>query len=201
MGDDRGAIGRMILTPSPHTDSHPAMPEDVETRPATEDDIPPIWEIYAQEVAHGTASFELEPPDLEEIRRRFRTVIEQGYPYLAATLSGRVAGYAYAAPYRARPAYRYTVENSVYVAEWARRRGVASRLLDALIAECEARKFRQMVAVIGDSAHLASIELHRKAGFRLTGTLENVGYKFERWLDTVIMQRALITPPAPAGDP
>lgn len=190
----------MILSPGPQTESLPAMPQAVETRPATEDDIGPICEIYAQEVTQGTASFELEPPDLKEMRRRFHRLLEKGYPYLAATLSGRVAGYAYAGPYRARPAYRYTVEDSVYVAPWARRRGVAARLLDALIAECETREFRQMVAVIGDSAHLASIELHRKAGFRLVGTLENVGFKFERWLDTVIMQRALTAPPAPAGD-
>lgn len=189
-GDGGGAIGRMI-GPDPQPELHPAMPEDIQVRPATEDDMPPIWEIYAHEVSRGTASFELEPPTLEEMHRRFKTACDGEYPYLAAILADQVAGYAYAGPYRPRPAYRHTVENSVYVAQWARRRGVASRLLDALISECEARKFRQMVAVIGDSAHLASIELHRKAGFHLVGTLENVGYKFERWLDSVIMQRAL----------
>lgn len=148
--------------------------------------------IYAREVNEGSVSFELEAPDLEEIRRRFAALRDGGFPYLAATLAGgRLAGYAYAGPYRPRPAYRFTVENSVYVADWARRRGVASRLLAALIDACEQREFRQMIAIIGDSANAASVELHRKAGFRVVGTLESVGYKFGRWLDTVIMQRSL----------
>lgn len=168
-----------------------AMPENIHVRSASDDDVEAIREIYAHEVTWGTASFELKPPGPEDMRRRFHQAREGGYPYLAAELEGRIAGYAYAGPYRPRPAYRYTVENSVYVAQWARRRGVASRLLDALISDCEERQFREMVAVIGDSAHVASIALHRKAGFRLVGTLENVGYKFERWLDTVIMQLTL----------
>lgn len=167
------------------------MSKDIRVRPATEEDMKAIQEIYAHEVTQGTASFELVPPGLDEMRRRFQGLVEAGYPYLVASLSAGIAGYAYAGPYRTRPAYRHTVENSVYVASWARRRGVGSRLLAGLISESEALRFRQMIAVIGDSAHLASIELHRKAGFRLVGTLQDVGYKFERWLDTVIMQRAL----------
>ncbi len=167
------------------------MPVEVTVRPANDGDIEAVQEIYVHEVTEGTASFELEPPTVEEMLRRFHSVRESGYPYLVAMLDGRIAGYAYVVAYRPRPAYRYTVENSVYVARWARRRGVAATLLKALIAECESRKFCQMVAVIGDSAHVASIELHRRAGFRLVGTLEDVGYKFERWLDTVIMQRPL----------
>ena len=167
------------------------MPQDIQIRPASEDDMGAVQEIYAREVTEGRVSFELEPPDVDEMRRRFRDARMQGYPYLVASLDGRIAGYAYAGPYRARPAYRFTVENSVYVAPWAQRRGLASRLLEALISECEALPYRQMVAIIGDSDNKASIDLHRKAGFRLVGVLENVGYKFGLWLDTVIMQRAL----------
>jgi phosphinothricin acetyltransferase len=174
------------------------MSRDIRVRPATEEDMQAIQEIYALEVIQGSVSFELEPPGLDEMRRRFQTAREAGYPYLIASLNTRIAGYAYAGPYRSRPAYRYTVENSLYVAPWARRRGVASRLLAALISGCEALPFRQMVAIIGDSANAASIELHRKAGFRLVGTLEDVGFKFGRWLDTVVMQRHL-GPGATAG--
>ena len=167
------------------------MTGDLIIRAAEEADVEGIHAIYCHEVLEGTASFELEPPTVEEMRRRFANVREAGFPYLVATLGDRVAGYAYVIAYRPRPAYRYTVENSVYVARWARRRGVAAALLEGLVAECERLGFRQMVAVIGDSAHVASIELHRKLGFRMVGTLENVGYKFEKWLDTVIMQRPL----------
>ena len=180
----------------------PAMPETIEIRAAADDDMGAVQEIYAREVTEGRVSFELEPPDVDEMRRRFLDARKNGYPYLVASLDGRIAGYAYAGPYRARPAYRYTVENSVYVAPWARRRGVASRLLTALISECEALPYRQMVAIIGDSDNQASIDLHRKAGFRLVGILEDVGYKFGLWLDTVIMQRALEpggTPDGPNG--
>ncbi len=167
------------------------MPQDLQIRAAVDDDMGAVQEIYAREVTEGRVSFELEPPGIQEMRRRFQGARDAGYPYLVASLDGRIAGYAYAGPYRARPAYRFTVENSVYVAPWARRRGVASRLLEALISECEALPYRQMVAIIGDSDNQASIDLHRKAGFRLVGILEDVGYKFGLWLDTVIMQRAL----------
>lgn len=167
------------------------MPGAIQVRAAVEGDIAAVQVIYALEVTEGTASFELLPPTVDEMLQRYRSVLEGGYPYLVAELDGRVAGYAYVVAYRARPAYRFTVEDSVYIAPWARRRGVASRLLDRLISECESRKYRQLVAVIGDSAHAASIDLHRRAGFRLVGTLQNVGYKFDRWLDTVIMQRGL----------
>ncbi len=154
--------------------------------------MPPIQAIYAAEVTGGTASFELDPPSLEEMRRRRDALVNNGYPYLVAvTDEPALVGYAYAGPYRPRPGYRFTVEDSVYVAPPARRRGVAGQLLKALIEECEKRRFRQMIAVIGDSAHLASIRLHETAGFRHIGTLSNVGFKFQRWLDTVIMQRAL----------
>ncbi len=160
-------------------------------RPATPADIEAITGIYAHAVRHGTASFELDAPDEAEMSRRQRALLDGGYPYLVADVDGAVAGYAYAGPYRARPAYRFSVENSIYVAPDAHRRGVGRALLERLIAECEARGYRLMIAVIGDSAQVPSIELHRAAGFKLVGALEGVGYKFERWLDTVLMQRPL----------
>ena len=169
-------------------------------RSCTRDDLIEVCEIYALEVREGTASFELEPPDLAEMTARFAAIEAAGLPYLVAELDGRIAGYAYAGAYRPRPAYRYTVEDSVYVARWARRQGVGRALLEAVIERASAQGMRQMVAIIGDSAHAASIELHARAGFRLVGTLEHVGWKFGRWLDTVIMQRPLgpgVARPAP----
>jgi len=163
----------------------------VSIRPATPADIPAITRIYAHAVRHGTASFEFEPPDEAEMARRQRALLDGGYPYLVAEDGGALLGYAYAGPYRTRPAYRYTVENSIYIAADAQRRGIGRMLLDRLIAECEARNYRLMIAVIGDSAQTPSIELHRAAGFKMVGAFEAVGYKFERWLDSVLMQRPL----------
>ena len=160
-------------------------------RPATPNDIPAIARIYAHAVEHGTASFEIEAPDQAEMTRRQCELVDAGFPYIAAELDGRLLGYAYAGPYRVRPAYRFTVEDSIYVDHQARRSGVGRMLLDHLIANATDRGFRQMIAVIGDSAQTASVELHRAAGFRMVGTLESVGHKFGRWLDSVIMQRAL----------
>jgi L-amino acid N-acyltransferase YncA len=160
-------------------------------RQATPADIPAITRIYGDAVRHGTASFETEPPGEDEMVRRQRALLDGGYPYLVAELDGAVVGYAYAGPYRARPAYRYSVEDSVYVDPAVQRRGVGRALLDRLIMEATKCGFRQMIAVIGDSAQAPSIELHRALGFRLIGTIRNVGYKFDRWLDTVLMQRAL----------
>ena len=154
-------------------------------------DIPSITRIYAHAVMHGTASFEIEPPDEIEMARRQRTLIDGGYPYLTAAIDGAVAGYAYAGPYRPRPAYRFSVEDSVYVDAKAQRRGLGRALLSRLIEQAERRGYRQMIAVIGDSSQTPSIELHRALGFHLVGTVENVGFKFDRWLDTVLMQRAL----------
>ncbi len=163
----------------------------VSIRPATPADIPAITRIYAHAVATGTASFEYESPNEAEMARRQQALFDGGFPYLVAELDGAIAGYAYAGPYRPRAAYRYSVEDSIYVAPTAHRRGVGRLLLDRLITDCEQRGFRQMIAVIGDSAQTPSIELHRAAGFRMIGNIENVGYKFERWLDSVLMQRAL----------
>jgi phosphinothricin acetyltransferase len=164
---------------------------EISIRPAAPADIPAITRIYAHAVRHGTASFEFEPPDEAEMTRRMRALLDGGYPYLVAEDRGAVLGYAYAGPYRTRPAYRYTVENSIYIAPEAQRRGIGRILLDRLIVECEARNYRLMIAVIGDSAQTPSIELHRGAGFKMVGAFEAVGYKFERWLDSVLMQRPL----------
>jgi phosphinothricin acetyltransferase len=160
-------------------------------RPATRADIPAITRIYAHAVEHGTASFELKAPDEAEMARRMAELTAGNFPYLVATIDGAVAGYAYAGPYRARPAYRFTVENSVYVATEIHRRGVGKALLDALIDACTGLGYRLMVAVIGDSNQAGSIGVHLAAGFSHVGVLENIGYKFDRWLDTVLMQRAL----------
>jgi len=164
---------------------------DLTIRPAAPADIAAITEIYAQAVLHGTASFEIDPPGEAEIARRQRALLDGGYPYLIAEIDGAIAGYAYAGPYRPRPAYRWSVEDSIYVARDRHRRGVGASLLARLIVDAEQRGFRQMIAVIGDSRQVPSIELHRAAGFRLVGTIENVGFKFGRWLDSVVMQRAL----------
>ena len=154
-------------------------------------DVPAITRIYAHAVTHGTASFELEPPDEAAMGARHRAVVEAGFPFLVVEFDAVVVGFAYAGPYRPRHAYRFSVEDSVYVDPLAQRRGVGRLLLERLIAESERRGFRQMIAVIGHSAQTASIELHRAAGFHIGGTVQNVGFKFERWLDTVLMQRAL----------
>ncbi len=162
-----------------------------EIRPATEADLPFITEIYEHAVRYGTATFELIPPDLAEMTRRFRALIDGGFPYFVALFDGEVIGYAYAGPYRPRPAYRFTVENSIYLKPAIHRRGIGLLLLQRLLGACEARGHRQMVAVIGDSANAGSIGLHRRCGFEMIGTHPNVGLKFGRWLDTVMMQLAL----------
>jgi phosphinothricin acetyltransferase len=174
-----------------------------ETRPATEADLPAITAIYEQAVRFGTATFELEPPELAEMTRRFRALADGGFPYLVAVLDQRVVGYAYASGYRPRPAYRFTVENSIYLDPAIHRRGIGLQLMQRLIAECEARGYRQMIAVIGDSANAGSIGVHVKTGFTLIGTHPCVGLKFGRWLDTVMMQRPLGegATTVPTGDP
>jgi L-amino acid N-acyltransferase YncA len=163
----------------------------LEIRPTSAADLPAITEIYAHAVLYGTATFELIPPDLAEMTRRFAMLTEGGFPYFVAAHEGRVTGYAYAGAYRPRPAYRFTVENSVYLAPASHRRGIGMQLLERLIAACEARGYRQMIAVIGDSDNAGSIGVHTKCGFQMIGTHPNVGFKFGRWLDTVMMQRAL----------
>lgn len=173
----------------------------VTVRPAGEADMAAVQAIYAPHVLRGFATFEEVPPGVEEMAARRAAVLAQGLPYLVAEAKGRVLGYAYAGPYRPRPAYRNTVEDSIYLAEGMGGRGIGRVLLEALIAACEAGPWRQMVAVIGDSGNAASIALHARAGFRMTGTLDAVGFKLGRWVDTVLMQRALgpgsDSPPAP----
>ena len=158
-------------------------------RPATVADLPAITAIYRHHVLHGLASFEIDPPDAAEMARRFTEIRELGLPYLVAECDGNIAGYAYAAVYRTRPAYRYTVENSVYVENDYAGRGVGSALMPALIDGCAAAGRRQIIAVIGDSANHASIRLHEKFGFQRVGLLPAVGYKFGRWVDSVLMQK------------
>ena len=158
-------------------------------RASRAEDAAAIAAIYGHHVVHGLATFEETPPDAAAIAARRAALVAGGYPHLVAVAAAAVVGFAYAGPYRSRPAYRFTVENSVYVE--AAGRGIGRALLGALIARCEDAGFRQMVAVIGDSANAASIGLHRALGFRRVGTLDSVGFKHGRWVDSVIMQRPL----------
>ncbi len=163
----------------------------VSLRAAGADDMPAIAALYASHVRTGTATFELDPPDEVEMRRRRDDIVSRGLPYLVAMRDDQTIGYAYAGPYRPRPAYRFTVEDSIYVRADCAGQGVGRLLLQALIDACEHAGARQMIAVIGDTANSASIRLHAAAGFTRTGLLPSVGWKFGRWLDVVLMQRAL----------
>ena len=163
----------------------------VAIRPATPDDLDSVWAIYAHHVLKGLASFEEAPPSLDEIARRHRDVTSSGLPWIVAQYGDSIAGYGYCSLYRTRSAYRYTLEDSVYVRPDMHGRGIGSAILDELIQRCEALGYRQIIAVIGDSANAASINLHAAAGFLRTGTLRSVGFKFGRWVDSVIMQRPL----------
>lgn len=177
-------------TPAPFRTPDPRSPNPI-IRPCDEHDVEAVTEIYRHHVLHSPATFEIEPPGCDEMARRRREIVGTGFPYLVATRGREIVGYAYAGPYRPRPAYRSTVENSVYIRPGCERQGVGRILLRALLSECESRGFRQVVAVIGDSANLASIGLHEQHGFRMVGTLQSVGFKFGRWLDSVLMQRDL----------
>jgi len=161
-------------------------------RPALPSDLEAVAAIYGEHVLHGTASFEIEPPDVAEIKRRYEAIVGAGLPYLVAECDGAVAGYAYASLYRPRPAYRFTVEDSVYLATGLQGRGIGRALLAALIEVCRATGKQQMIAIIGDSANRASIGLHTALGFRHVGTLTDVGFKHGHWLDSVVMQLALL---------
>lgn len=160
-------------------------------RAVLETDIPALAEIYSYHVRHGLASFELEPPDTAEMARRHAYVTGLGLPYLVAEIGGGIAGYAYVTPYRTRPAYRFTVEDSVYIHRDFFGSGVGSALLPRLIAACEKAGCRQMLAIIGDSENRPSIRLHEKFGFAHACMLPAVGYKFDRWVDSVLMQRPI----------
>jgi phosphinothricin acetyltransferase len=160
-------------------------------RDSRDTDLPAIQAIYAHHVLHGTGTFEITPPDLPEMTRRRADVLKNGFAYLVAHEGDRVLGYAYVNWFRLRPAYRFTVEDSIYIDESARGRGVGRLLLTALIARCEQAGCRQLLAIIGDSGNTGSIGLHARCGFRFAGTMRATGWKFDGWLDTVIMQREL----------
>ena len=178
----------------------------ISIRAALDGDLDRITEIYADAVTHGTASYELEPPSRAEMGVRFDSLTGGGFPYLVAEKDGGLLGYAYAGAFRPRPAYRFIVEDSVYVAPDAKGQGVGLMLMQALIDACRVAGFRQIIAVIGDGhADSASVRLHEKLGFRHSGRLEGSGYKHGRWLDTVFMQLSLnggaTVPPDPASLP
>lgn len=170
-----------------NTDTRPT----ILVRDASEADLSAVTNLYAKHVLTGLASFEEVPPPLDEMKSRRARVLELGLPYLVAELDGRIVGYSYATFYRARPAYRYTVEDSVYVEVGLHGHGIGTALLAELIARCERGPWRQMLAVIGDSGNAASIALHRRLGFTPAGKLASVGFKLGRWVDSVFMQRAL----------
>ena len=160
-------------------------------RAATEADMAAVRDIYAHYVLHSLATFEETPPTLEDMLARRHASVDLGLPYLVAEAEAEILGFAYAAAYRPRPAYRFTIEDSVYVADGFGGQGIGSALLSEMIACCEQGPWRQMVAIVGDSANSASIALHRRFGFDLVGTLRSVGFKHGRWVDTPILQRAL----------
>jgi phosphinothricin acetyltransferase len=165
--------------------------DDVTIRSSRDDDVAAIAAIYAYHVLHGVASFEEVPPAAEEIAARRRAVVERGLPYLAAERGGRVVGYCYAGPFRPRIGYRFTLEDSVYVDAAETGRGIGRRLLDQVVARSTELGYRQMVAVIGGRETVASIRLHERLGFAHIGVLPTVGFKFGRWIDIVMMQKAL----------
>ena len=173
-------------------------------RPSTTDDLPAITAVYAQAVLHGTGTFELDPPDQPEMARRRDDVLSKGLPWLVAQAQGQVLGYAYANHFRPRRAYRFCLEDSIYLHPDARGHGVGRVLLAELLGRCEAAGARQMLAVIGDAANAGSIGVHAALGFEHTGVLKASGWKFDRWLDVVLMQRGLgpgAALPAPADAP
>lgn len=160
-------------------------------RSRTDADMPKITEIYTHHVLNGASSWELSPPDVAEMTSRAHALEEAGFPYFVAEIDGNIVGYTYAGAYRPRPAYRFTVENSVYIDDNMRRGGIGTALLQRLIDECTARGYRQMIGIVGDSQNLQSIEFHEKMGFTRMGTVKNIGFKFGRWMDQVILQRPL----------
>jgi phosphinothricin acetyltransferase len=168
-------------------------------RPSMDDDVEEIAQIYRHYVLNSSATFEVEPPSRDEIANRRADILALGLPYLTAELDGKVVGYAYASLYRPRAAYRFTVEDSIYVDPQYVGHGYGQALLAALIEHCDQGPWRQMIAVIGDSGNLASVRLHERLGFRNVGTLRSVGFKFDRWVDTVLMQRELAHGPGMNG--
>jgi len=181
------------MTDMPRAQAGRAFGPETETsiRPATVADIPQIQAIYAHHVLSSTATFELVPPSIDEMTQRLEKVRDNSLPWLVAESGGRVVGYAYASTYRPRPAYRYTLEDSIYLADGESGKGIGQRLLAALIEQCERGPWRQMIAVIAGTQNAGSISLHRKLGFAHVGTQPDTGYKFGQWIDVVFMQRSL----------
>ena len=167
------------------------MTGSVALRSVTPQDVSAVRDIYAHHVLHGTGTFELTAPDEAEMAARIGAVTTTRLPFLVATQGGDVVGFAYAGPYRLRPAYRFTVEDSIYLRADATGRGIGADLLREVLDRCERLGVRQVIAVIGDTANVASIRTHEKCGFATIGTFRAVGWKFGRWLDTVLMQREL----------
>lgn len=160
-------------------------------RDALQADMPSIFEIYADEVINGVSSWEELPPSIEELSRRYGNIVNKGFPYRVAEMHDRVVGYSYASAYRPRSGYRYTIENTIYIDKNQRGLGLGRCLLEDLISNCETKGYRQMVAVIGDSNNHVSINFHTRMGFVHAGVLKSIGFKHGRWMDSVIMQRAL----------
>lgn len=177
--------------PCPSFVAGSATDDTIIIRDAMPDDMNAIQAIYARHVLQGTATFEEVPPSVQEMQQRRAQIVAQGLPYLLIQVDGQVAGYSYAAPYRPRSAYRYTLENSIYLDQGVVGKGLGTALLQALIARCELGPWRQMIAVIAGNNNLASIGLHRRLGFTHAGTQPATGYKFNQWIDVVFMQRAL----------
>ena len=167
------------------------MDDSVIIRAATADDAAALAAIYGDAVLHGSGTFEEVPPGADEMNRRRMAIVEKGLPYHVAELDGVVSAYAYASPFRPRTGYRYTAEDSVYVAPWAKGKGLGGVLLTRVIADCEALGLRQLMAVIGGSENLASIALHRALGFEVQGVMKGVGFKLDRWMDIVMMMKPL----------
>jgi len=167
------------------------MNSEIQIRKAKDSDVVAITEIYAHHVLHGTGSFEIDPPDTREMGRRMGDIVSRGLPYLVAESGNNIIGYAYATPYRTRVAYRFTLEDSVYIQDQYAGRGIGAALLEELIRCCKEWGCRQLIAVIGDSENKASVRVHEKLGFQHSGVLRGVGFKFDRWIDTVFMQLPL----------
>lgn len=160
-------------------------------RPRTDADMAAITEIYTHHVLNGVSSWELSPPDCAEMTARAHALETAGYPYFVAEFGGEIVGYTYAGAYRPRPAYRFTVENTIYISHSLRRGGIGTALMGKLIETCTDMGFRQMIGIVGDSQNLQSIDFHKKLGFQQMGVVKNIGFKFGRWMDQVLLQRPL----------
>jgi L-amino acid N-acyltransferase YncA len=170
---------------------HELFDASLRVRPATDADVPSITAIYGGYVRTHLATFELDAPGHDEMAARMNAIVTAGLPYLAGEIDGQVVGYCYASPFRPRPAYHFTLETSIYVAPGQLGLGIGRRLLQQLVTACDEAGYRELIAAIGDSSNQRSIRVHRSAGYQHVGTYRNVGFKFDRWVDVVLMQRSL----------